>query len=509
MGKFNKKTKLDLEPAETRNYEYGIAYTMSPKKELYERVVTCLLEPKFYDSSGEDTRNAILELINKMEEIDPEFVLKLASYSRNKMYLRSIPVFLLVEACKYPKMKSFVKKYTPHIIKRVDEITEAIAYYIQTNNIHIGDAEPSGMLCNALKKGIADTFHEFNEYQLAKYNRKGAVTLKDAIRITHPKPTDEEESMLWNRLVNDKLAIPETWETYISKHGSTKESWEYIIPKMPIMATIRNLRNFAKVGADISLVVDKLTNKDIILNSKQFPFRFYSAYKALVDSGIANYDIPKLLDALRVAIEISVDNLPKIKGKSFLLADKSGSMTNRPISNRSTIYPSDIAGILLAIAHRICEYSILGLFATDFTVVNADKKANIFHNMEYFDTVMHGGNTYGYKAIQWLLEKEFVIDRLILLSDMQLYTEENTSYGYLYPSRNIPTFSELWRKYVNTVNYNAKLYSINLYGYGTVQVPERYTFLISGWNENILKFINLIESEGIDPIKAIDNYKLQ
>jgi len=258
-----------------------------------------------------------------MEEIDPEFVLKLASYARNEMYVRSIPMVLLVEACKYPKMKKYVRQYAPYIIRRVDEITESLAYYIK-NNGEIGDGESSGMLCNALKKGIADSFHRFDEYRFAKYNRKGAVTLRDALRITHPKPISKEESSLFKRIIEDKLKIPDTWETHISGKGSTKETWEEIIPYMPIMATIRNLRNMAKVKADVSSVIKKLTNPEIIRKSKQFPFRFYSAYKMLQESGLTN--VTKLMEALEKSIEISIDNLPEFEGVTFCTADNSGSM---------------------------------------------------------------------------------------------------------------------------------------------------------------------------------------
>jgi len=374
MTKFNKPTKLEVEPSRTINYEGGEAFMLSPKKELYQRVVTCLIEPKFYDTCCNDTIESISKLVKEMEEIDPEFVLKLASFARNEMYLRSIPIFLLVEACKHPKMKSYIRKWTPHIIKRVDELTEVIARYLEVNKIHIGSESPKGMLCNPLKRGIADTFPNFDEYQLAKYNRKRAVTLTDVIRITHPKPNSKKQSALWKRLIEDKLKVSETWETYISVHGSTKENWEHIMPKMPIMATLRNLRNFCKVNADISIALEKLTNKDVILRSKQFPFRFYSAYKMLSSTQIANYDIPKVLSALTKAIELSVDNLPRIKGKSLIVGDNSGSMTNRPISKNSIIYPRDISCLLLSIAHRICDESIRDLYSIDLN--------NLFSNLK-------------------------------------------------------------------------------------------------------------------------------
>lgn len=50
------------------------------------------------------------------------------------------------------------------------------------------------------------------------------------------------------------------------------------------MAMLRNLRNMIKAGMSskhISWVVKKLTDERSVTQSKQFPFRFFSAYQVL------------------------------------------------------------------------------------------------------------------------------------------------------------------------------------------------------------------------------------
>lgn len=132
------KRSIEQEETRTENYEGGEAFKMGVKSELFERVMTSLMEGKFYDKDGEDTRKAIADLIAKCEEFDPEFPLKLASYARNEMNLRSVPIFIAVEACKYPKMKKHLRKWLPSIIQRADELTEIVARYIEVNG-PIGD----------------------------------------------------------------------------------------------------------------------------------------------------------------------------------------------------------------------------------------------------------------------------------------------------------------------------------------------------------------------------------
>jgi len=129
---------LERRKDRVRNYEEGEAFKMKVKSELYERVLTSLMEGKFYDKNGEETRNAIKELMEKCAKFDPEFPLKLASYARREMNLRSVPIFMAVEACKNPRMKRYIKKWLPSIIQRADEITEILAQYIKENG-PIGD----------------------------------------------------------------------------------------------------------------------------------------------------------------------------------------------------------------------------------------------------------------------------------------------------------------------------------------------------------------------------------
>lgn len=52
------------------------------------------------------------------------------------------------------------------------------------------------------------------------------------------------------------------------------------------MAMLRNLRNVIKAGVSskhLSWIVKKLTDEGSVTHSKQFPFRFFSAYQVLED----------------------------------------------------------------------------------------------------------------------------------------------------------------------------------------------------------------------------------
>ncbi|XP_077996822.1 telomerase protein component 1-like [Glandiceps talaboti] len=85
-----------------------------------------------------------------------------------------------------------------------------------------------------------------------------------------------------------KLPTPETWETQVSLKGNKASTWEDLIDhkKLPFMAMLRNIRNMLNAGISDkhhAWILRKLTDERSVVNSKQFPFRFFSAYEVLGD----------------------------------------------------------------------------------------------------------------------------------------------------------------------------------------------------------------------------------
>jgi hypothetical protein len=351
---------------------------------------------------------------------------------------------------------------------------------------------------------------------LAKYDRKGIVRLRDVLRIVHPKPQDDEQSKMWKMLLDGTLPTPETWETAISDKGSSKESWEKIIPKMGYMALLRNLRNFLKHDVDIDPVLKKLADPDEVRKSKQFPFRFFSAYAAVADaigeldtgwgSGHSD-DYPnmkkgtahKVMDAMQRALEVSVENVPRLKGSTFMTADNSASM-GQNISERSAVQVVHIANILQSMAHKICDdEAITSVFGQNFATVYASKSDGVITNMEKFQNKDVGHSTEAWKSIAWLNQDKVKVDRIIIFSDMQCYGSDGN-----WGSRG-QSLAEQFQEYKANVNSKVKLYSIDLAGYGTAQFPEDdgSVVLLAGWSERLLEFINRYEETGETAIEVI------
>lgn len=280
----------------TRNHEGAKAWRMSPEWELYTTVVTTMgTEDTFYES-GTDRVKRIADLVRK---VDAEFVAQLAIYAREEMQLRSVPLLLLVELAKCHHGDSLVSRAVSRTVQRADEITELLMCY----QWRTGKKDLSG-LSNQLRKGLAEAFNYFDEYQFAKYNRTDRkVTLRDALLLVHPKPKDATQAELFRKILNDNLATPYTWETELSAAGKQKfstigerddalcEKWQQLIrsKRLGYMAMLRNLVNMTNLCIDDeskNMVCSRLSNPEAVRKSRQLPFRFLSAYLELTNDSI-------------------------------------------------------------------------------------------------------------------------------------------------------------------------------------------------------------------------------
>lgn len=331
-------------------------------------------------SSKEDsTRQELLHHVENVQHYDPEFVLKVALYSRKELGIRTTSNFLLALAANFDSTRQYLKKYFCAAIALPSDWIEVAQIFqtLEDKNLKLGS------LPSALRKAMIMKFTDFDEYQLAKYNKESSgkkkkakdkkvesvvkektprprprqtdwkkkffdsdssdsederelkreapfrqlssvsydekvteetlknqrFTIKQLIRKLHIKepvqyvmsiigkkypstleefyqkrlPGTFDETKAGKRM---KLAVPETWETQVSLKGNNAKTWEDLIDhkKLPFMAMLRNLRNLIKAGISMkhhNSILRRLTDQRSVVNSKQFPFRFFSAYVAL------------------------------------------------------------------------------------------------------------------------------------------------------------------------------------------------------------------------------------
>lgn len=522
--KFNPKTEGDSREI---NYMGTEAYRLDTKTRLLNIVgTTFLAEPTYYKL---DDVKEILQMCEQLAD-EKEFILQLAAYARNELYLRSAPTLLWVIAANTWKKGSYkrvessaVRKYAPMILKRVDQMTEALAMQLAL----FGKPIP-----NALKKGIADVFITFDEYQLGKYRAEGkSVTLKDVVKLCHPAAYNKEALVLAKKILDDKLETPYTWETEMSSKSNEDKGklWDELIAskKLPYMATLRNIRNMVKYGARrIPEVATYLSNENAVMKSRQLPHRYLSAHQVLEDflerkeSGIMfeKDELPRekiqlLLDAINKAtITSAKKNIPKLEGKTAILVDNSGSARGdaggqSKVSHRSVRTMADIGNLLGLLFWYVSDNTYFGIFGDRLEQAELDREAPFLDNFKIVDRIGKGvgqATEQGvFTFLKNIIRDNVHVDRLIVCSDLQIGDGRNQAYGLVRRETDTETVPVLVKRYRKQVNPDFMYYSVCFKGYGNDVVMGEKKVLISGFSDGILKFIPFYEKDKTTQLKYI------
>lgn len=369
-------------------HEGGKAKRLTVEQQLRRTVLSCLLWEKEFYEDGKSISDRIHDLC---EGVTPETIAALAIEARSVHHLRHVPLLLLKSLVNYGSGR-VVADAIYETIQRADELAEFLSIYWMDGR------KP---LSNPMKKGLARAFQEFSPYQLAKYNRDGAVKLRDVLFLCHAKPKDDEQSAAWKSLVDGTLSPPDTWEVALSRGDDKKETFERLIRSGSIgyLALLRNLRNMVVAGCDEQLV------KNAILCRKGadrvLPFRYVAAARA----------VPQLEPTIDIALLAATTELPSMDGRTLILVDISGSMDN-PLSSRSDMTRIDAACALASIVNG----ESLRVFSFSNSCIEVPPRRGMAGIDAIKSSQMHGGTYLGQAVAQM---NAIPHDRLIVITDEQ------------------------------------------------------------------------------------------
>jgi TROVE domain len=430
-----------------RTHEGAPARHISPELQLRRSVLACMLwESQFYED-GVEIAGRIAELVPK---VAAEKVAALAVEAREQMKLRHAPLALVREMARHKTHRALVSETLARVIQRADELAEFVAIYWKDGRVP---------LSGQVKKGLAAAFPNFDEYQLAKYDRGGPIKLRDVLFLCHAKPRDTAQEAVWKRLIWGRLTTPDTWEVVLSAAGGDeasaqgtdkREAWERLLreQKLGALALLRNLRNMREAGVDEALVLAALREMS---TARVLPFRFLAA---------ARY-APQWEEPLEQPMLKCVAGTGKLSGKTIVLVDVSGSMV-APLSRRSEMLRTDAAYGLAVLLREIGEKVGVFSFSADLVEVPARRG---FALRDAIDVSQQHGSTYLGKAVEKLNQNE-KYDRLIVITDEQAHDTVPGPKGKGYV--------------INVASYK------NGVGYGK-------WMHIDGWSESVIEYIRALE----------------
>lgn len=481
-----------LSTGPTVTHEGGAGFELDAKTQLYTLAVTDMGGETTYYEHGAARLDRLAHLVHAVTATDPEWVQGFVPFLRDTAQMRSASIVVAAEYARAggPGARQVVNA----ACSRADEPGEMLGYWLSRHGRKIP---------MAVKRGIADAaVRLYNERSLIKWDGQSkGVRFADVIDLCHPSPTgwpgqsklfkhaldrrhghdSTPETMQELALLGDTYAFdriePElrrdhlglvadtayTWERLAGwlPGGMDAQAWEAVIPQMGYMALLRNLRNFeeAKVsGAMLDQVAARIADPDEVAKSRQFPYRFLTAYK---ETGSTRWAWP-----LEQALEASVRNVPVLPGRTLVLVDTSGSMQSPP-SGRSKILMCEIAALFGGVTAARSK-ATLAIYAQDCAIV--DQLPSVLRSVEGIRQMIGavGHATYTWPSARTLYDGH---DRVIVFTDMQDHPDTG---GFDPP---------------------CPVYVWDLRGYSTANIdPKRGRYVFGGFTDATFRMIPLLEA---------------
>ena len=446
--------------------------------------------PKEFE--GKKTNEIFEEAIDKALEYDFGATLDWAVELRQDYMMRLNPQVIMVRAAMHPKREEWTKEnpgkfaeINNMVMRRADEPMSQMAYFMYKNN------GKKNNIPSIIKRSWAESLSKLNRYKVAKY-KNHEIGMINAVRISHANSPVINELMTTG---TDEVSVEEkTWENLRSAGKSWKEIFE--ITNMGHMAMLRNLRGVFTEIEDVEFCANYLAElKDGVIGGKQFPFRYYSAIKA-IESSKCNHK-PQIIDALEECLDISLANFPKLKGKTMCLSDNSGSAWGSFNSEYGSVTVAEIDNLSSVITAACSDEGYVGKFGDKLITTPISKRCGILDQTKKITSNRHsdvGGATEGgiWEFFKNAIEKKEHWDNIFIYSDMQAghgglygtgkHTVEYKKGGYSVGYDHINVF-KLVQEYRKKVNPKVNVFSVQTAGYDNVVIPEYAyrTNIMYGW----------------------------
>ncbi len=464
-------------------------------------------------AKGKSTTEVFTDAIDAALDADFEGTLKLAVELRKDYNMRLNPQVIMVRASMHPKRAEWTEKnpgkfssYEELVMSRADEPMTQLAYFIAVNN-------GKKKMPTLLKKACAKKLSELNAYNVNKY-KNAEIGMINAVRLTHANSPVIDELMR-----DGSVKVKEddkTWEQLKSEGKSWKEILKTI--KLGHMALLRNLRGIFSEIDDTELCAELLKQlKDGVLKGKQFPFRYWSAYKAIEGCSDVKHKA-MILDALDECIDISIGNMPHLKGRTMCLSDNSGSAWGTVTSEYGTVTVAEIDNLSSVVTAMASDEGYVGKFGDTLKTLAVRKRVGAMAQTKeltdkHYNDV--GGSTEGgiWEFFRDAIKNKDKYDNIVIYSDMQAGTgglygtgDHMSEYRRLGfgcersrsgdDGRMINVY-KLVREYRKKVNPKVNVMMVQTAGYNNTLLPEMSyrTAICSGWTGKEATFLSAMTKE--------------
>jgi len=292
------------------------------------------------------------------------------------------------------------------------------------------------------------------------------------------------------------VAVSETEQTWESLKSQGK-TWKEILNtiKVPHMALLRNLRGIFTEVNDTELAKKVMADlKSGVLYGKQFPFRYYTAYREIEKVNINHKGM--ILDTLQECLDTSIANFPKLKGKVACLSDNSGSSWGQMTSEYGSTHIAEIANLSSIITALCSDEGYVGVFGERLSLKPVSKRDGIITQLE---ETCKRGKAQGQSCEHgiWLFLRE-AINKKVHYDTIFIYSDMQAGHGGLY-GNGIPKTDahangssyansyvdvlKMIDEYREKVNSKVNVITTQVAGYNNSVVPENLYrgAILGGW----------------------------
>ncbi|MEX0364928.1 MAG: RNA-binding protein [Ruegeria sp.] len=478
-----------LPKATARNAHAAPAYAYSDAHALAQVAVTGTFGGMFYQSPQEELEY----VVDVAETVDTRFLARAAIYARKSGHMKDMPAVLLaVLARRDPVLFRAVFDRVVDNGKMLRTFVQVIRSG-QTGRKSLGSA-PKAMVQNWLNAA--------SERALLNANIGNDPSLADVIKMVHPKPATPEREALFAWIVGrpcnlarlpralqdwiafretGKRPVPEVPFQMLTQLDLSAHDWARIARNGSWQMVRQNLNTFHRHGVfgvarNVEHVAALLRNPEAIAKARAFP------YQLMVAAQNVAADMPhQIVDALHDAMEIAVQNVPKIAGQVVVCPDVSGSMTwsvtgYRP-SATSAVRHVDVAALTAAAFARVNRGCQVLPFDFDVRDVRLRPRDTILTNAERL-AALGGGGTNCSAPLKWLNGRGRSPDLVVFVSDNQSWVDARSG-------GQATAMMNEW-EVIKRRNPKARLVCIDIAPYGTTQAQTREDVLnIGGFSDAV------------------------
>jgi 60 kDa SS-A/Ro ribonucleoprotein len=479
---------------DTFNHEGAPAYAYTPRHALAQYAATGCLNATFY-AGAEEQLAKVLELC---AEVEPVFIAQTAVFARERGQMKDMPALLVAAlSVRDPELCA-------RVFPRVIDNSKMLRNFVQIMRSGVVGRKSLG---TAPKRLVREWLNARDEAQLFRASVGQSPSLADIVKMVHPRPASDQREALYGYFIGrrfDANALPEVVRQFEAfRAGETvqvpdvpfqlltalplsEQDWVAIARRAPWQMTRMNLNTFARHGVFraegmTELIAERLRDPEAIRRARVFPYQLMVAYQMAE----ANNHVPRrVAEALQDAMEIAIENVPRLDATVFVCPDVSGSMGS-PVTgfrkgSTSKVRCIDAAALVAAaIMRRNLRAEVLP-FEHALVQLRLNPRDSVMTNAQKLAAV-GGGGTNCSAPLASLNARKAKGDLVIYVSDNQSWVDSQAGRG--------TAMMQEWSKF-HARNPSARLVCIDLQPYGTTQAAGREDILnIGGFSDQVFDVI--------------------